>query len=793
MFSENLQEAINRCYEVAREKRHQVITTEHLLRAVLTDEDAVVVLQNLNADIEALKDKLDDWIDNHTPRFEGPQSDDESAKASLAFQRVLQRAVFHVSTKTRDQSSDVKAFNVLISLFHEKDAMSVHFLKEQDIERIDVVNFVVHGRGKGTRRPRVGESGSGSRLASSSTSNPAGRGRSGEEIEDSEHAEEEEPLEAFSRNLNALAKEGHIDPLIGRNHEVSRLLQILSRRRKNNPLLVGESGVGKTAIVEGLAKRIVDGQVPEQIKDTTIYALDIGALVAGTRYRGDFEERFKGVLDRLIELDNVILFIDEIHTVIGAGSARGVVMDGSNMLKPVLTSGKIKCVGSTTYKEFRGIFEQDRALARRFLKIDVPEPSVDDTVKILKGLKSKYEDHHQIRYTEPAIKAAAELSAKYLSDRFLPDKAIDVVDEAGAAARLLPKNKRKKVIGAPDVEEIVAKIARIPSARVNVTDKAALAELEDDLKFVVFGQDEAIETLASAIRLSRAGLKEEEKPVGSFLFAGPTGVGKTEVCRQLAKIMGIELLRYDMSEYMERHTVSRLIGAPPGYVGYDQGGLLTEAVTKHPHCVLLLDEIEKAHPDVFNILLQVMDHGTLTDNNGRKADFRNVVFIMTTNAGAMDAARPSIGFSNQDHSVDALASINKIFTPEFRNRLDAIIQFNSLNMTVIKLVVEKFIDELQGRLDEKKVEIHFDQDAKDWLATNGYDEKMGARPMQRLIQEKVKRKLAEDILFGELAEGGGVAKISVKDNELIVTSESHKKRKSMESEREQEEANIEDV
>ena len=770
MFSTNLQKSINRCYEVAAAQRYQIITTEHLLRALLNNEEAIEVLEHVNADIEKLKKDLDRHIENNTPCFSGPRSKDEKAVPSLSFQRVLQRAVFQVSSNN-NKNSDVNACNVLIALYHEAESFAVYLLKDQNIQRIDVVNYVAHGI------PR--QNSKDSRLEEASVFRALRT-----EGDTEQETEEEQALEKFARNLNEAAKDGQIDPLIGRDYEVERLLQILSRRRKNNPLLVGESGVGKTAIAEGLAKRIVDKQVPDQVSDSVIFALDLGSLLAGTRYRGDFEERFKLVLKQLTDMDDAILFIDEIHTVIGAGAASGGVMDASNLLKPILTSGKIKCIGSTTYKEYRGIFEQDHALARRFLKIDVPEPSVEDTVKILKGLKPRYEDHHEIRYTDRAIKAAADLASKYLSDRFLPDKAIDVVDEAGAASRLTSKSKRKKVIGAPDIEQIVAKIARIPSTRVTVTDKVALKDLEKDLKLVVFGQDKAIGTLASAIRLSRAGLKEEEKPVGSFLFAGPTGVGKTEVCRQLAKTMGIELLRFDMSEYMERHTVSRLIGAPPGCVGYDQGGLLTEAITKHPHSVLLLDEVEKAHPDVFNILLQVMDHGTLTDNNGRKADFRNVVLVMTTNAGAMDASRPSIGFSEQDHSIDALATINKMFTPEFRNRLDGIIQFNALDMKVIQLIVGKFIDELQGQLDQKKVEIYFDESAKEWLAINGYDEKMGARPMQRLIQEKVKRDLAEAILFGDLADGGGIARVSVKEDKLVVSTEPHKSGKSVKSKKE---------
>ena len=588
------------------------------------------------------------------------------------------------------------------------------------------------------------------------------------EGEEAEGEKRSSALESFATNLNEEAKAGRIDPLVGRDEEVERAVQILCRRRKNNPLLVGESGVGKTAIAEGLAKRIVDAKVPEVVAQSTIYALDLGALVAGTKYRGDFEKRFKAVLGELKKQEGSILFIDEIHTIIGAGAASGGVMDASNLLKPLLTSGQIRCMGSTTYQEYRGIFDKDRALSRRFQKIDVVEPDVDDTYRILKGLKSRFEDHYNLRYTDKALRTASELAARYINDRFMPDKAIDVIDEAGAAQQLQPASRRKKSIGVSDVEQVVAKIARIPSSQVTASDKASLRDLDSNLKMAVFGQDEAIEQLATAIKLSRAGLKSGEKPIGSFLFAGPTGVGKTEVCKQLAHTMGVELLRYDMSEYMERHTVSRLIGAPPGYVGFDQGGLLTEAVTKHPHSIVLLDEIEKAHPEVFNLLLQVMDHGTLTDNNGRKADFRNVVLVMTTNAGAQEMSRPSIGFAEQDNSTDGMEVIKRMFTPEFRNRLDAIVQFSALSVEVVKTVVDKFLTELQAQLDEKRVTLEVDDAAREWLAREGYDEKMGARPMQRLIQEKIKRQLAEDLLFGDLANGGGVVRVGVEAGELSI-------------------------
>ncbi|MGB0267640.1 MAG: ATP-dependent Clp protease ATP-binding subunit ClpA, partial [Pseudomonadales bacterium] len=649
---------------------------------------------------------------------------------------------------------EVTGANVLVAIFSEQESQAVYFLKLQDIARIDIVNYIAHGISK---------------VQDSDVE--------GEEREETEEAQENaEPatagaLEAFASNLNEQAKAGRIDPLVGRDEEVERVVQILTRRRKNNPLLVGEAGVGKTAIAEGLAKRIVDEQVPDIVKGSEVYSLDLGALLAGTKYRGDFEKRLKSVLSDLQAREKAILFIDEIHTIIGAGAASGGVMDASNLLKPLLSSGELRCMGSTTYQEYRGIFEKDRALSRRFQKIDVVEPDVEDTIKILKGLKSRFEDHYQLRYTDKALRAAAELSARFISDRFLPDKAIDVIDEAGAAQKLLPPSKQKKSIGAADVEQVVAKIARIPSQQINSSDKESLRDLDKKLRMTVFGQDEAIDTLASAIKLSRAGLKEERKPIGSFLFAGPTGVGKTEVCRQLSHVLGVELLRFDMSEYMERHTVSRLIGAPPGYVGFDQGGLLTEAISKHPHSVLLLDEIEKAHPDVFNLLLQVMDNGRLTDNNGRSADFRNVILVMTTNAGAVDMSRGSIGFLEQDVRHDGMEAIKKLFTPEFRNRLDAIVQFAPLSPSVIETVVDKLLTELQAQLDQKRVTIEVDEAARAWLAKGGYDEKMGARPMQRLIQDKIKRPLAEDLLFGRLAEKGGVVHITERDGELVLEVE----------------------
>jgi ATP-dependent Clp protease ATP-binding subunit ClpA len=664
----------------------------------------------------------------------------------LGFQRVVSRSLFHVQSSGR---KEVTGANVLVAIFSEQESQAVYLLKVQGISRIDVVNYISHGISKVDDADEEAELG--------------GQTAEGEEAPEGG----QKALQLYATDLNEEARAGRIDPLVGRAEELERVVQILCRRRKNNPLLVGESGVGKTAIAEGLAKRIVDEKVPEVVAGSTIYSLDLGALVAGTKYRGDFEKRFKAVLAELKEIEGSILFIDEIHTIIGAGAASGGVMDASNLLKPLLTSGQMRCMGSTTYQEYRGIFDKDRALSRRFQKIDVEEPDVDDTYRILKGLKSRFEEHYNLRYTDKALRTASELAARYINDRFMPDKAIDVVDEAGAAQQLQPPSKRKKSVGASDVEQVVAKIARIPSSQVTTSDKASLRDLEGNLKMAVFGQNEAIEQLASAIKLSRAGLKSGDKPIGSFLFAGPTGVGKTEVSKQLAHAMGVELLRYDMSEYMERHTVSRLIGAPPGYVGFDQGGLLTEAVTKHPHSVVLLDEIEKAHPEVFNLLLQVMDHGTLTDNNGRKADFRNVVLIMTTNAGAQEMGRPSIGFTEQDNTTDGMEVIRRMFTPEFRNRLDAIVQFSALNIEIVKTVVDKFLTELQAQLDEKRVTLEVDDEARAWLAKEGYDEKMGARPMQRLIQEKIKRPLAEDLLFGDLASGGTV-RVSIDNDELDI-------------------------
>ena len=745
MFTEDLKIALNEVFKSARMKRHEYVTPEHILLALLDEKQAVDVLTNVGADIDGLRRKLDEFIDAHTPLI--PPGDNRQAEPTLGFQRVVRRAMFHVQSNGRQAAT---GSDVLIALFAEQESHAVHCLKEQSIARLDVVNYVAHGISKTAKE---------------------GAGADGEAAPQEGDASTQPALDTFASDLNELAKAGKIDPLVGRDLEVERVIQVLCRRRKNNPLLVGESGVGKTAIAEGLAKRIVDGEVPDVVAESKVFALDLGSLLAGTKYRGDFEKRFKVLLAELKKVEGSILFIDEIHTIIGAGAASGGVMDASNLLKPLLASGDIRCMGSTTYAEYRGVFDKDRALSRRFQKIDVVEPDVNDTYLILKGLKSRFESHYQLRYTDRALRVAAELSDRYITDRFMPDKAIDVIDEAGAAQLLVSPSRRKKSVGATDVEQVVAKIARIPSNQVTTSDKESLRDLDNRLKMVVFGQDDAIDTLASAIKLSRAGLKTEGKPIGSFLFAGPTGVGKTEVCRQLANIMGVELLRFDMSEYMERHTVSRLIGAPPGYVGFDQGGLLTEAVVKHPHSVVLLDEVEKAHPEVFNLLLQVMDHGTLTDNNGRKADFRNVVLIMTTNAGAQEAARASIGFTEQDHSSDALEVLKKMFTPEFRNRLDAIIQFNALPLEVIKTVVDKFLTELQAQLDAKKVELDVDEAAREWLAKEGYDEKMGARPMQRLIQEKIKRRLAEDILFGDLADGGGVVHITEEDGDLALAIE----------------------
>ena len=749
-LNRELESSLNFAFKEARAKRHELMTPEHLLIALLDNGSAIRVFRALEVDTKKLRRELEDLLDNTTPLI--PKNDPErETQATVGFNRVVHRAIFHAQTQGK---REVDGQGMLVAIFGEKESHAVYLLRQQGLNRIDVVNFIAHGTTKDDQETDK---------------------RIYTEGEVSEEEKTPSSLDSFTINLNEQARKGQIDPLIGRTEEIERVIQILSRRRKNNPLLVGESGVGKTAIAEGLAKLIVDRQVPDIIGKSCVYTLDLGALLAGTKYRGDFEKRLKGLLNELKEERNQILFIDEIHTIIGAGAASGGVMDASNLLKPMLASGEIRCIGSTTYQEYRGIFDKDRALSRRFQKIDVVEPSVEDTYHILRGLKSRFEEHHQLKYTDRALKAAAELAAKYINDRYLPDKAIDVIDEAGAFQQLQPVSRRKKQISAGDVEKMVAKIARIPPASVSSSDKEALRNLESNLKMVIFGQDEAIDSLASAMKLSRAGLKEGEKPIGSFLFSGPTGVGKTEVCRQLARIMGIELVRFDMSEYMERHTVSRLIGAPPGYVGYDQGGLLTEAITKQPHCVLLLDEVEKAHPEVFNLLLQIMDHGALTDTNGRKADFRNIVLIMTTNVGAQEMSRGSIGFSTQDHSSDGMELLKKMFTPEFRNRLDVIIQFHSLSKEVIRTVVDKFLVEIQAQLDNKKVVLEVDDEALEWLAEKGYDKTMGARPMQRLIQTRIKKELAEDILFGRLSNNGGVVQISVKDGELVLEIEEPEK------------------
>ncbi|TNE95171.1 ATP-dependent Clp protease ATP-binding subunit ClpA [Porticoccus sp.] len=741
MLSRELELTLNKAFKGASERRHEFMTVEHLLLALLDNESAAKVLRACGVDINVLRHDLDEFIESTTPLIP-EELEEKDTQPTLGFQRVLQRAVFHVQSSGK---KEVQGDNVLVALFSEQESQAVYFLRLQNVARIDVVNYISHGISK---------------YADQSEQHDGEVHQ--EEVSTEAESQGHSLLEQFTTNLNVQASKGGIDPLVGRHSEVERVCQVLARRRKNNPLLVGEAGVGKTAIAEGLAKLIVEEQVPEALSHSVVYSLDLGNLLAGTKYRGDFEKRFKGVLAELNDQEGAILFIDEIHTIIGAGAASGGVMDASNLLKPLLTSGKIRCIGSTTFQEYRGIFEKDRALSRRFQKIDVAEPSVEETVGILKGLKSRFEEHHNLRFTNSALKAAAELSARHINDRFLPDKAIDVIDEAGAYQQLQPVSKRKKVVGVGDVEAIISKIARIPPKSVSASDKEQLRGLTEKLKMVVFGQDEAITALSTSIKLARAGLRDGEKPIGSFLFAGPTGVGKTEVSKQLAEIMGIEMVRFDMSEYMERHTVSRLIGAPPGYVGFDQGGLLTDAVTKNPHAVILLDEIEKAHPEVFNLLLQVMDHGSLTDNNGRKADFRHVILIMTTNAGAQEMSRASIGFKSQDHTTDGMEVIKKIFTPEFRNRLDAIIQFMPLDISIIHTVVDKFLCQLQQQLDEKRVQLDVDEEAKDWLAEHGYDEKMGARPMARLIQEMIKKPLAEEVLFGSLS-AGGIARVTVSD------------------------------
>ncbi|ANB03122.1 ATP-dependent Clp protease ATP-binding subunit ClpA [Ectothiorhodospira sp. BSL-9] len=745
MLNKELEFSLNMAFKAAREKRHEFMTVEHLLLALTDNPTAVNVLRACGVNVEGLRKQLEEFVDTNTPKL--PLKDPRDTQPTLGFQRVLQRAVFHVQSSGK---KEVTGANVLVAIFGEQESHAVYLLGQHDLARLDVVNYISHGISKVPDEQQQEED--------PSSAAPS-EGQEGEE------SNRKNPLESYATNLNEQARKGKIDPLIGRAHELERTVQILCRRRKNNPLFVGEAGVGKTAIAEGLAKKIIDDQVPEVLRDSTIYSLDLGALVAGTKYRGDFEKRLKGVLGQLRREPGAVLFIDEIHTIIGAGSASGGVMDASNLIKPMLASGELKCIGSTTYQEYRGIFEKDRALARRFQKIDVNEPTVDETFEILKGLKSRFESHHEVRYTSKALRAAAELSNRYITDRHLPDKAIDVIDEAGANRRLQPVSQRKKTISVQDVENIVAKIARIPPKSVSASDMDTLKNLERNLKMVVFGQDEPIEKLAAAIKMSRSGLGDTDKPIGSFLFAGPTGVGKTEVTRQLAQILGIELVRFDMSEYMERHTVSRLIGAPPGYVGYDEGGLLTDAILKQPHSVLLLDEVEKAHPDVFNLLLQVMDHGTLTDTNGRKVDFRNVIVVMTSNAGAEVASRPSVGFTQQDHSSDAMEVLKRTFSPEFRNRLDSIIQFKALDAVTIANVVDKFLIQLQAQLDEKKVALVVDEEARAWLAEHGYDPKMGARPMARVIQDQIKKPLAEEVLFGRLV-GGGEVHVTVKDGSL---------------------------
>jgi ATP-dependent Clp protease ATP-binding subunit ClpA len=746
MLSKNLEYTLNQAFKGARSKRHEYMTVEHLLLALLDNDEAVDVLAGCGVDLEKLKQDLILFLETTTPILP-KEIEDRETIPTLGFQRVLQRAVFHVQSSGK---TEVTGANVLVAMFSEQESQAVYLLKQQAISRLDVVNFISHG------------------ISKISSDEEIERQQESEDSGAASDRSQESPLESYTTNLNAQAKKGITDPLIGRLDEVERVAQILTRRRKNNPILVGESGVGKTAIAEGLAKKIVDGDVPDILMDSIVYSLDLGALLAGTKYRGDFEKRFKALLAALKKEPDSILFIDEIHTIIGAGAASGGVMDASNLLKPLLSSGQIRCIGSTTYEEYRGIFDKDKALSRRFQKVDVLEPSVEDTYKILKGLKSRFEEHHQLKYADKALRVAAELAAKHINDRFLPDKAIDVIDEAGAYQQLQPVHKRKKTIGVHDIEMIVAKIARIPEKTVSSDDKKSLKDLSDNLKRVVFGQNEAIDTLVTAIKLARAGLTTPNKPIGSFMFAGPTGVGKTEISKQLANILGLELIRFDMSEYMERHTVSRLIGAPPGYVGFDQGGLLTEAVTKHPHSVVLLDEIEKAHPEVFNLLLQVMDHGSLTDNNGRKADFRNVILIMTTNAGAESLTKRSMGFTEQDNTTDGMEALTRLFTPEFRNRLDATVQFKQLSPEIIHTVVDKFLFELQSQLDEKGITLHVSDEVRDYLVEKGYDKDMGARPMARTIQELIKKPLAEYVLFGSSSEKGGVIDVTIEDGEVQI-------------------------
>ncbi|WP_163937672.1 ATP-dependent Clp protease ATP-binding subunit ClpA [Paraferrimonas sp. SM1919] len=744
MFNKDLELTLNAAFQKAREAKHEFITVEHLLIALLDNQSAVQALEACGAKIDHLRKEIQDFVDQTTPIIAADDSEKDT-QPTLGFQRVLQRAVFHVQSSGRNE---VTGSNVLVAIFSEQESQAVYILRRRDINRLDIVNYISHGVGK-----------------IQSKSNPTSPEPHIQVEHEQDNNHQESPLTQYAANLNQLAQQGEIDPLIGRHQEIERSISVLCRRRKNNPLLVGEAGVGKTAIAEGLAYRIVNNDVPEVMQDATIYSLDLGALLAGTKYRGDFEKRFKTVLKALQAEKNSILFIDEIHTIIGAGAASGGMMDASNLLKPLLSNGKLRCMGSTTYQEYQGVFEKDRALARRFQKIDIVEPSVQETTQILTGLKEKYEQHHGVTYTPEALSAAAVLADKYINERQLPDKAIDVIDEAGAQVALLPKASRNNNISEADIEKIVSKMARIPEKSVSSSDVELLKNLDRNLKMVVFGQDQAIDSLTSAIRLSRSGLGGEDKPVGSFLFAGPTGVGKTEVTAQLSKCLGIELVRFDMSEYMEPHTVSRLIGAPPGYVGYDQGGLLTDAVIKNPHCVVLLDEIEKAHSDVYNLLLQVMDHGTLTDNNGRKADFRNVILVMTTNAGVQQTIRSSIGFKQQDHSHDAMDDIKKVFSPEFRNRLDSIVWFNHLDMTIIAKVVDKFLTELQAQLDAKQVVLEVSADAQMLLAEKGYDKSMGARPMARVIMENIRKPLANEILFGQLSQGGKVS-VSVENEQI---------------------------
>jgi ATP-dependent Clp protease ATP-binding subunit ClpA len=745
VLSSELEICLNQAFQGAREARHEFMTVEHLLLAIIDTPKVREILRACGADVARLRKELREFVDQTTPRLK--QDDEREVQPTLGFQRVLQRAVFHVQSSGR---KEVSVANVLVAIFSEKHSHAAYLLGLQEVSRLDVVNYISHGLAKNSEEREQREE-------------PP-------QVEAERDPEGNSALEKYTTNLNKLAIEGRIDPLIGRQQEVERTIEILCRRRKNNPLYVGEAGVGKTALVEGLARLIVEEKVPDVLADCTVYSLDMGSLIAGTKYRGDFEKRLKGVLAELRRQPGAILFIDEIHTVIGAGAASGGVMDASNLIKPALANGELRCIGSTTYQEYRGIFEKDHALTRRFQKIDVVEPTVAETIEILRGLRTRFEEHHGVAYADESLQAAAELSARHINDRHLPDKAIDVIDEAGARLRLRPEAQRESTVTVAQIEDVVARIARIPPKTVSSSDRDVLRNLERNLRLVIYGQDKAIGTLAAAIKMSRSGLGDQQKPVGSFLFAGPTGVGKTEVTRQLASALGVELIRFDMSEYMERHTVSRLIGAPPGYVGFDQGGLLTEQITKHPHCVLLLDEIEKAHPDVFNLLLQVMDHGTLTDNNGRKADFRHVIIVMTTNAGAAEMARATIGFVGQDNATDGMEAIRRLFSPEFRNRLDAIVQFEGLDAETIQRVVEKLLLEVEAQLEQKGVALHVDEAAREWIAKRGYDPKMGARPMARVIQEHVKRPLAEELLFGRL-EKGGQAHVSLgEDDQLKVVT-----------------------